>query len=296
MSRYFTFWTGGPLSPVEELSITSFVRRGHRPTVFTYEDDLRVPDGAVLEDARTVIPLGGLAQACIEARRFALLSNFIRYRVLALGYEVWFDTDVVLLADRLPEGAYVFGRQDDLDDDASFNGAVLGVPGDSALLTRLSAVPEAEAFPLVRSSQWGTFGPKLLTRHIRALNLVEHALPVEVLYPIHFRQTWRMYDPNSLDWCRDQTHRASAIHLWNEVTSASGLKDLAPPEGSFLAELYRMNGVTHPGRTVTRRELDRWSKRLEPSRRSLIERLADGAVRLMVRIKDSIRYRLSRGA
>lgn len=296
MSRYFTFWTGGPLSPVEELSITSFVRRGHRPTVFTYEDDLRVPDGAILEDARAVIPLGGLAQACIEARRFALLSNFLRYAVLGQRDAVWFDTDVVLLADDIPEGDYVFGRQDHLDDDASFNGAVLGLPPTSALLQRLNAVPQEQALRVISTGEWGTFGPKLLTRHIRDLNLVEHALPVEALYPIHFRQTWRMYHPESLDWCLDQTHQSSAIHLWNEVTSASGLKGLAPPTGSFLAELYRMNGVTHPGRTVTHRELDRWSKRLEPSRRSLIERLADGAVRLVVRARDSIRYRLSRGA
>jgi hypothetical protein len=43
---------------------------------------------------------------------------------------------------------------------------------------------------------------------------------------------------------RDKANGATFLHLWNEVLRRSGvLKSIAPPPGSFLAELFQKHGV-----------------------------------------------------
>jgi hypothetical protein len=170
----------------------------------------------------------------------------------------WIDTDVVLIGPSLPETPYLFGWEDR----EQINGAVLRFPRESALQNRLLEQARALDRPEARSVAWGTYGPKLLTRSVQELDLTEHALPVSALYPIHYRDAWRLFDPRSIAWCRARVEGAAVVHLWNSQFADLGIKSSAPPEGSFVRELMVRYGIEPDGP-----ELDAsWARRLQGSR------------------------------
>ena len=291
MTDVVAFWTGGPLSHYEQLSLRSFARRGYPVNLFTYEQDLDAPSGVALRDAREVLRLGGLAEELIERRAFALLSDIIRYRLLASGPvgRTWVDTDVVLLSDRLPEGPYLFAREST----TLVNGAVLRLPSGSPLLSDLLTAVDGLNADAAVAAPWGTFGPKLLTRLVLERGLEEHAHPSATLYPIHHRQTWRLFDPNSSGWCARATEGSVALHLWNEIVRRAGLRGARPPEGSYLAELLERNGIDVAAPPVSRRAVRRWAVHIDAGQRTPLDRarrrIRKRARRSMGRLRAALR-------
>lgn len=291
VSDIVAFWVGGPLTHYEHLSLRSFAAREYPVNLYTYEPDLDPPLGVTLQDARDVLPLAGLAEALIERRAFALLSDIIRYRLLASGPtgRTWIDADVVLLADRLPDEPYLFAWQDP----ALINGAVLRIPSGSPLLTGLlDAVDGLDADEAVAAG-WGTFGPQLITRMAAEHGLSARAQLPGSLYPIYYRQTWRMFDPGSAEWCARATDGAFAIHLWNEIIRRAGLREVRPPDGSFLAQLFARNGIDAPATSVSRRDLRRWAADIDAEQRSALYRIRrrarKRAKRSMRRLRSALR-------
>lgn len=271
MSEVVTFWTGSPLSRYEQLSLASFARRNHAVKIYTYEPELITPNGVELRDANEILPLSGLAADLIERGAFALLSDVIRYRLLRAGLmeRTWVDTDIVLLSDDLPAGEYLFAWEGP----KMVNSAVLRAPSESVLLNRLlGAVAGLDAHDAV-AAPWGSFGPKLLTRFVDELGLKSHALFPHTLYPIHYSQVWRLFDPASRDWCLSVTHQASALHLWNEFIRRAGLRDRRPPDESFLAELFAENEIEWDAAPVRESEIQQWAKEIDPSQQPLFNRV-----------------------
>jgi len=263
MTQYVAFWTGGPLSAFERLSLQSFTRRDHVTHLYTYEFELEAPPGVQVQDARDVLPLDGLAQSLIERKAFALLSNVVRYRLLASGPTglTWVDTDVVLLADDLPNAETICAYESP----GRVNGAVLRSPPNSALTERLIEAVDGLDADEALARPWGTYGPRLITQLVSELSLEKAVLPQRSIYPIHFKQTWRIFDPESTAWCHAATADAAAIHLWNEVIRRSGFRSHRPPEGSFLMQLCVDHGVEVTGPTMSKRELRRWAAKIDPA-------------------------------
>ena len=50
-----TLWIGGPLSWLEQLCLKSFVDKGQKITLFSYEDIPNVPEGVIRRDGREII-------------------------------------------------------------------------------------------------------------------------------------------------------------------------------------------------------------------------------------------------
>ena len=89
------FWARGPLSQLERLCIGSFVRQGYATQLWTYGGLDNAPAGAVLRDARDVLP----ESALFLNRRgsYAGFSDLFRYTVLHRHGGLYSDTDVVAL-------------------------------------------------------------------------------------------------------------------------------------------------------------------------------------------------------
>lgn len=85
-------WLSGELSRLARLSLASFVAQGYRVTLWSYRPEAMAADGATLDDASAIVPLGHE-----EAENAAYLSSLFRYRVLAERGGIWSDLDVVAL-------------------------------------------------------------------------------------------------------------------------------------------------------------------------------------------------------
>jgi hypothetical protein len=225
-------WIGKTMGPYEHLCLSSFARAGYRVQVFTYEPDLIVPDGTEWCDARDVLPESMVFENHSQPGTFAAFSNLFRYRLLQLQETTWIDTDVMLVADSLPDGPYLFG----FEDPGYVNGAILRAPMSSPFLAYLfdtsTAIEPAEIV-------WGQVGPKLITEAITRFDLDALVQPADVLYPVHYRDVGMLFDPAQLEVVQERLEHASTLHLWNEILRRGGpVKQVRPPRGSWLAHAF----------------------------------------------------------
>jgi hypothetical protein len=246
-------WIGGHLGWLPRLCLSTWVRHGHRVTLWAYEPIDDVPDGVNVEPGQAILP----ATAITRHRKtgsVSLFSNRFRYHLLSRRATTWLDTDVVLLRPLDRRDPYLFGRQD-----AEFiNTAVLRLPGESPVLADLKAFADARVpvpawwSPIRKGLQralgvvgmhqrapdmgWGTFGPRALTDAIRRHELDQCAAPPEVFYPLGWREAALFYGPAAAVDARI-TPATVALHLWQSTDWMRAQGDAPPPEGSFLAEM-----------------------------------------------------------
>jgi hypothetical protein len=103
-----SFWHGSLLNPYLLLCLRSFVRRGCRVEVFSYEADPGFPEWIVARDAREIVP----AQSVLLYRKGpgagspALHANLFRFALLDRLGGWWIDTDIAMLRGLLPSAPY----------------------------------------------------------------------------------------------------------------------------------------------------------------------------------------------
>jgi hypothetical protein len=186
----------------------------------------------------------------------ALGSDLFRYELLKRRLGCWIDADVFFLRALTIDNQCLFGWEDE----QSINSAVLYLEHDSSILADLltfsysnpmippwwsaeeqskqkGLADEGRALSMERL-HWGIIGPKALTHYARQHGLATLARPIEALYPLHWTEARRSFDPafNLFERFSDNT---CAVHLWNHLIQ--DLKVLAPPPGSFLSYVYGSN-------------------------------------------------------
>lgn len=257
MTSISALWIGGPLPVTSQMCLSSFVRHGHDVILYTFDSQIPVPDGLTRVDAREILPEESVF-ANPDRPSYAGYANLFRYRLLQKQETTWVDADVLCLGP-LPEGPYLYGYEWR----RTVNNAVLRAPRDSELLRllydRAVTVPPEQV-------QWGQLGPALLTQTVGDLRLTGHTQRRRVLYPVHFIDLWRLWDPEQTRRVGRMMAGASTLHLFNEWLRRCSLpiRSMTPPEGSFMAQELEKAGLRIDGdpvdadwvRTVWRKELD----------------------------------------
>ncbi len=89
-------WIGERLSPMERLSITSFLRNGHPFHLYVYGKPDGVPEGTVVLDANEILPSSRIFKYAAH-NTYAGFANFFRYKLLSEKGGWWVDADTVCL-------------------------------------------------------------------------------------------------------------------------------------------------------------------------------------------------------
>ena len=246
MSTFVTYWDGAPLSHYEQLCLRSFVDSGHSVELSTYLGVTGVPDGVTVCDARTVLPLDADVALLLDRGAYSKVSDILRYRLLDTSERTWVDVDIMLLEDDLPADVPLFG----LEDAHHANTAVLRLAPGSTLQNRLLAETRSLDVQDVLAAAHGAYSPLLLSRLIDELNMRDHALRTDVLYPIASRDLWRLFDPRQRDWCDHALSGAATLHLWNEFLRRGEVKHRRPPVGSWLDRAMHTHGIHQRGQRL----------------------------------------------
>lgn len=248
--KLFTFWSFAPFTYIERVCLKSMLAAGHSVDVYTYDEMLKVPEGATVRDAREVSPRDSVIfNKCGNPSLFA---DLFRYRGLERGLGTWVDMDVILLRNLGDLGRHIFG----FASDRVINNAILRLPPDSAFFAYIDRlmqdpVPIPEHWRMrkkvmqrcraavghpqpVEAMKRGVIGPEALTHFLFANGLARLAQPVDVFYPVHWRQVATLFDRNA-EIERRLTERTRAVHLWN--ARLTEYKRHPPPEGSFIARM-----------------------------------------------------------
>ena len=225
-------WIGRSLSPLEQLSIRSFLANGHEVHLYLYEQVEGVPYGTRVRNAERVLPRS--AQFLYrEYPSYAGFSNFFRYRLLLEKGGWWVDLDTICLRPFEFASDYVFSSEDILGGGSKPNVGATKVPARCELMADLWR--QCEAFDVAKLA-WGECGPKLVAEGVRRHGLDEFVQPPRVFCPLPWWE-WR----NTLDPAADceVPEDAYAIHLWNEMWRRAGVdKFTSAPEGSLYARLH----------------------------------------------------------
>lgn len=225
----FSLWIGDQLGPWEQLCLESFLKRGYDFHLFTYGPVAGVPDGVILRDGREIEPESNIFQPEAHGKTFSGFSNLFRYSALNKFHGVWVDLDVLCLS-HLPQTQYVLG----FETLGRVNGAILSYPPGSELGIFLeSACRHRSRY----SYGWGDLGPRLITEAVWSMNLWKLVAPISTFYPVHFRETWRLFDPHSELWLRRRVKKSVAVHLWKNVLGKLGDNPNLVPSESNLTGL-----------------------------------------------------------
>lgn len=239
-----TIWIGGELGPIHAACLRSFVRQGHDVVLHTYARPHDTPDGVRLFDANKLMKQEEIVLHK-KTGSLTLAADRYRYRILREGMGLYVDCDVYCLQP-FPQDQYVFGWEDD----DTINNAVLNMPHDSELLKHIIKASEDDFFippwrgknkilyarlckaiglPVhVSRQKWGTIGPRLISYCVKELGLEDEASPLDVFYPVYFKQLDLLYE-RGLTIADITTPRTLGVHLYNSL-----LKDRSVVAGSPL--------------------------------------------------------------
>lgn len=245
----FFLWLGSDLPDLARISVLSAAEAGFqtvlfidRPQTITHPH-LRLADWREIELPWTPddVRLKGEVRPC-----YAAFSDLFRFALLSRHDGWWFDCDTIILRPAsdfsrlLQHGTVTVGKEDA----RVINGAVLGSNGGT--VARDLYDEAARAFPVLDG--WGVVGPALITRMIAEGHIAAHVLDQDAFYPIHHNDIAQIYLPDHCEALLAQEPKWYCLSLWGEVLSRSGLKYLAPPPGSYLADLLKRHAALGPVR------------------------------------------------
>jgi hypothetical protein len=208
--RIQSLWVGPRLSVMEQVSIASFLHHGHEYHLFTYGPVEGLPAGAVLEDARSILPDSMIFQYRDHAS-YAGFSNYFRYKLLLERGGWWVDTDTVCLQPFDFDEPYVIASQPTKDGREIPTASPIKAPAGSP------AFAHAWEYCLSRRPEdlvWGETGPRLVADVIGRYCLEQFRQPREVFCPLHPADWKRIVDPGAELRFGPP---ARAVHLWNEL-------------------------------------------------------------------------------
>jgi hypothetical protein len=251
------FWLGPSISYIEQLSMLSFIRAGHRVHLYAYGDIRHVPEGVVICDANTVAPYDLISTLRYPSGSYALAANYIRLLLQQQGLGVWADADMICLKPVKRSAHHLFGWESD----RVINNAILYLPPDSPIIAEILDMFRPNAIPawvgLNRKRQlwmkrlagiafapqdhrFATFGPTALSYLVRKYGLLGEVEPVEVYYPLSYDDAPQPFAP---DTRLEQfiTERSITLHLWHNRLGE--LLHTRPPSTSALGRMLSDYGI-----------------------------------------------------
>jgi hypothetical protein len=208
-----SLWVGDALTPMERLSLSSFVAHSHQVDLYVY-DEVDVPSGVTLRDASSILPRSSIFRYAGNGS-LAGFSNFFRYKLLLERGGWWVDTDVVCL------------RPFDFDREHVFAGELskhVPVVASCVIRAPIGSPAMEQAWRVCSASdpatlEWGETGPRLCANVVAANGLESFVEPPSTFCPIPFHEWRRFVDAGAVELPED----AYAVHLWSEMWRRGGV-------------------------------------------------------------------------
>src|SRR5882724_8521437 len=178
-------WIGPELSVMEQLSVASFLRNGHKYHLYVYDEVKNIPAGAVIMDASEILPSSRIFQYK-HFPTYAGFSNFFRYKLLLEHGGWWIDTDTVCLKPFDFAEEHVFASEKGEASDVVTSG-IIKAPAGSLVMEYAWEVCQSKN---PEQLGWGETGPRLMGEAVRKFSLENEVKPHQVFCPVSYWE-WR---------------------------------------------------------------------------------------------------------
>jgi len=224
-----SLWIGKKLSPLETLSINSFLKNGHNYHLYTYNDVLKIPKGVEVHNGNDIIPEEKIFSFTnsLHKNSFAPFSDLFRYKLLFEKGGIWSDTDAVALRPCRFDSDYVFSSEYSEDGNAGVNIGFIKTPQGAPIM---KACFERAIKLHHTNTTYVATGPRMLREMTERFGLQKHVKEPEVFCPINWFNAHDLVKPNFLI---DDLGDAHTVHLWNEIWR------LRFDQNSFLKKLLK---------------------------------------------------------
>jgi hypothetical protein len=225
-----SFWTGGPLSAMERLSISSFLTHGHEFHLYVYSDVEGIPKGTTVFDASSVVSAEKVSKFRYSgSKSVAPFSNVFRYKLLHEKGGIWVDLDVICLKQFSIEEEYLFPRTNHI----LMWGRDPNLRSPEVDTWFIKAPPNSELMRLCyeracnfegREVPWGTYGPVVLRTAVLELNL-QNFVSHWKFFPVN----WKRYEEFVSGSLRSRLvwhlfkDKSFVVHLYREMWMQGGL-------------------------------------------------------------------------
>ena len=223
-----SLWIGPRLSTMERLSVLSFLDHGHEYHLYAYEDVAEIPRGAVVRDAREILPASAIFQYA-DYDTYSGFSNFFRYKLLVERGGWWVDTDVVCLKPFAFDSDHVFASETFRGRQLVSSAVIKAPPGSRAMAYAWRVCQSKNPAEL----QWGETGPRLVEAAVDHCELRCCVQPPKVFCPIDYGQWKRILDADDKI---ELGPSSSAVHLWHEMWRRAGCDKDADYDSECLYE------------------------------------------------------------
>ena len=229
-----TFWHGEAIGTYQLLCLRSFLDRGHRIELFSFDPGLDLPNWITLRDAAEILPRERVLRYLPEQRRLAVHADLFRLALLHRLGGWWIDPDVVLLRAELPATDLWFSPA---FESGAISTAALKFPAGHPVLTE--ALVQAPSFE-EQIEDWGKAGALLLTNSLAAMGVTVARHADHGACPLPSSDVTRLFDPSQADALAKELDGERFLDLHQEVWLRAGVPDfLGPPRGSFLDRLFQ---------------------------------------------------------
>ena len=206
-------WIGRDLSLMEQLSIKSFLANGHAVHLYVYSRINNVPSGALIKDAREILPQEGIFKyrRKVGAGSYSGFSNVFLYKLLSEKGGIWSDLDMVCLKPLDFDAEYVFASEDTKDGGSKICAGFIKAPRGCDFIK--ACYDEASRID-PRLMRWNQSGSELLTRRIDEFRLREHVFSPKAFCPV---PCWEFRKFVESDGSFSPTAETYTVHLWHEM-------------------------------------------------------------------------------
>lgn len=226
-----SFWMGGALSNLEQLSIYSYLANGHRFEIFTYDSSLQLPKDVVKRDAREIIPANKLF---LDSRgSYASFADWFRFKMLFKLGGWWTDLDSVCLKFMDVANEYSFSSEG-IEESYLVNIGNIKAPKRAAFLDE--CLHEIDLLLAKGDNSWGKYGLNLIRKVLSSYDYEEYLHTPKYFCPIHYKDVSNLVSENAPKIPQE----AYAIHLWNGMWNFRNLdKNAVYAENSLFESLKR---------------------------------------------------------
>lgn len=234
------FWHGRPLPLLQWACLKSFVTKGHRVNLYTY-DDIDVPSGVQRLPADNIIPRSQIFYFDNDNNNIpadiAPFSDLFRLKLLRDHGGWYVDTDVICNESSFPACEFAWAQEFPEESPGIIGNSQIKFPAGSQIITKLySECDQIKDNFTVREQ----LGPHLISRIIAEYpKPAHHVGSADTFYPLRWIEAYKFWLPSYREEVASMCKNALFVSCFNSLYSYMKLSGCGlPPKGSYLMDFY----------------------------------------------------------
>lgn len=230
--NFGSLWVGGPLTKIQELSLSSFIFHGHNITLYVYDKDIKVPNGVKKADARDIVEE---KEIFLVENSYAAFSDVFRYKMIKKTGLAWVDADTICLSDDWNFKDNIYASEEIHGGGRMVVGGVLSLPQNSEIVNYL--ILESQNFDKSKI-KWSEIGPLLVNKAFHNFGYMDYVYPQKVFCGINFKNWNILWEPSKLDYVLKITKESKSISVYNQQCTRFKIDKNNFPPGSAMDYFY----------------------------------------------------------